>query len=373
MYKVTKERVSEDSHIQSGDTPLRWYVMLHGNPQLVDFQLKRENMIRQSRQGETPLLEYFIPFCFLSHIADNDNEQLSASIRESNNLREDFHDFIFIHTTEDSIAALLDSDWNKSMRNRLRHYRDIEKHIVIVTSDEMDLLIRLFSERRIKFSIGLPVTDIGPDMNVVITQKGLFNGKDARVISVKHTADGISLTLGISMFGGTKELKLSDMTLSNIQTETTSKDIIGLRFIQEAEQTLLDILSRRLNHKETDDTRREDMHMLNHLFLYSYVSISDVALSARFLSLMLICATLRFDKGSSRELAKQAQALLIHNKSQTPAIRAYLNLALYLATRNADYRTAGKQLIQQHPDDNPSLRRLLSLVRRLRSMRKPNE
>lgn len=355
------------------DTVNHWYVMLHRNPQLVDLMLKCENTARLSKRGRQFPVEYFIPFCFLSHVAEKTSEKQAKGVIETNNLREDFHDFVFIHATERGIAKLLDQNWNKDIRNRLRHFRDFKKREVTISDKEMNTLIRVFSERKLKYSIGLPVTHVSPDMNVYIREKGIFNGQSARVVGVKHMPDGISLTLGVKLFQGTREMKLPDFRLANIQSEKKPEDIIGWKFISETEAALIDILSRRVNHKETDETRRQDADTLNSKFLYSYIAISDTAAAAHFLALMLICSTLRFDRESTKVLSARALAMLNNNDSLPPHIQAYLHLSLYVASRDADHRTAAKLCMQQNPEEkNESLARLASLAGRLRGKRKRN-
>lgn len=355
------------------DTEYRWYVMQNANPKLVDFQLKRENALRQQAKGGKPLqLKYFIPFCFLPHTSEKENEKQVKAVEEANSLRDDLHDFVFIHATQRGIAKLLDREWNRSMRCRLYHYRDLQRKTVTISDEDMNKLISAFSERRIRFSIGIPVVNIGPDVEVQVIKDGKFKGQTARVIKVRPTTNGIFLLeLGVKMFNGRKELKLHDMTTDDVQSKESAKELVGSRLVRETEASLLGIISRRVNHKETADSQKEDAVTLNHLFLYSYLTVGDFSLNARFLSLMLICATLRYDKDSTKVILQQVEGIMQEHKDLTPDILAYLNFSLYIATRDARYRTAGKQCVQQHPSEcaSESLHRLMALVGRMHSKR----
>ena len=381
------------------NTTTRWYVMVHKNPQKLDLMLKRENATYRSIPGDMRQIEYFIPFCFLSRVHETGDATVVKAASFANQLREDFHDFAFFHTTERGIAELLDKPWNAGLRYRLHHFRDFHRNAVTISDAEMNTLLRVFSERKLKYTIGLPVADPSPDMIVSITANGPFNGQTARVIAVKHMPDGISLTLGVTLFQGVREIKLPDFRLSDIHLERNVEDIIGWTFIQTVEATLLDILSRRINHKETDDSRQQDSDTLNRLFLYSYINISNPAVSAHFLALMLICSHLRFDKPSTAALAEKAKAILgpqpsalrhhtsslgpqpsdiiHHTSSLGPQVSATLCFALYIATRDANYRTQGKQLVQQLRENSKlsivnsqlSIFRLASLASKLRSKR----
>ena len=366
-----RQSARERYYLTLDDTSPLWYVMLDGNPRLLDFQLRRENALRrQDGVTGTGLLEYFIPFCFLPHTSEKENEKQRREAAWANSLRTDLHDFAFIHATPRGMARLLDRQWRRTMRSRLHHYRNIHGEAITLTGEEMDRLIRVFSENRIRFSIGLPVMNIGPDVEVQIIRDGTFKGQTARIISVRHTADGIFLNIGIKMFQGMKELRLRDMTLDDIQRKGGSDELIGDRFIRDTESALTDIISRRVNHKETEASERDDVATLNHLFLFSYVTVGDPEACARFLSLMLICSTLRFDRDSTQVLLRRVEELLSGSDSLKPDIRAYLNLSLYIATRDANYRTAAKQLVREHPDGaSEGLRRLLALASRMHSRR----
>ena len=386
-----------NSYSHLDNTTTRWYVMIHKNPQKLDLMLKRENATYRSIPGDMRQIEYFIPFCFLSRVHETGDATVVKAASFANQLREDFHDFAFFHTTERGIAELLDKPWNAGLRYRLRHFRDLHRNPVTISDAEMNTLLRVFSERKLKYTIGLPVADPSPDMIVSITANGPFNGQTARIIAVKHMPDGISLTLGVTLFQGVREIKLPDFRLSDIHLERNVEDIIGWTFIQTVEATLLDILSRRINHKETDDSRQQDSDTLNRLFLYSYITISNPAVSAYFLALMLICSHLRFDKPSTAALAEKAKAILnpdaeektVHRSPLTahreplvalgPQASATLCFSLYIATRDANYRTLGKQLVQHLREQsifnsqfsifNSQLPRLASLASKLRSKR----
>ena len=346
--------------------------MLNHHPHVLDLQLQRENARRRlDREEGLPLLEYFIPFCFLTRLSEKANKGQVENIENVNNLRQDFHNYVFIHATRQQILHLMGSEWNNSMRSKLRHLRDRCGREVTVADVEMNNLIGIFSELRIRYSFGLPALDLGPNVKVQIRKEGSFKGQTARIIEVKHTANGISLKLGILMFNGLKELKLSGLTLEDIQAENGPTDIIGSLFIQDKENILTDIIERRVRHTETDETYRQDATMLNHIFLYSYVTISDAQWSARFQALMLICATLRFDRESVRIFTQNVRALLDNGTTFPTDTQAWLNFSLYIATRDADYRTAGKLCVREHPDAASSpLRRLMSVVSVMRSKRK---
>ena len=86
------------------------------------------------------------------------------------------------------------------------------------------------------------------------------------------------------------------------------------------------------------------------------------------MALMLICARLRRDSIGQQELTKQVQDELtaINTKGDTGSAtdtRAYLWIALYIATHDPTYRDAVKQYKQEHDPKSPKLRRFISLIR----------
>lgn len=352
------------------NNPVRWYVMKHLAPERIERRLQEDSI---SNDGCQLLYEYFIPFRFLSRITIYQKDRIEGnasqqSTDEYNQLRDDLHDFVFIRTTSQGIKMLLGSDWNKAARVRLCHYRDRQGKAITVSEDLMRPFIEILCEQRIRFSIGLPV-DTAAHNDLVTINNGLFKGHTAYIVDVLHTAEGISLTLGINMFGGTKSLRLPGFREEDVSMKKDVSDIIGTRFITNIEERLLEILSHRLGKPQPEEVTKQDAATLNQIYHYSYVSISQPDVRRRFKALMLICSYLRYDEQACQTFATAVQEELATTPNDTADTRTYLMIALYIAQRNVQLRTAAKEYIQQTPDCPPILRRMMSLSKRLRCRR----
>ena len=347
---------------------IRWYVMRHLNPERIERRLQEENVSADNCQRL--LYEYFIPFRFLSRITvrQKDRVEDNGSVLledEYNSLRDHLHDFVFIRTTEQGIRQLLQRPWNTEARVRLCHYRDRQRQAITVAENLMRPFIEILCEQRIRFTLGLPV-DTAVHNDLVTINTGLFKGHTAYIVDILHTSDGISLTLGINMFGGMKSLQLPGFREDEVTMQKDVNDIIGCHFITNIEELLLEILSHRLNRQSSDEDARQDAAILNRICHYSYIRISQPDVRRRFMALMLICAYLRYDEQACHSFAAIVQVELDATPADMADTRTYLMIALYIAQRNVQHRTAAKEYIQQHPDCPIVLRRLMSIAKRLR-------
>ena len=101
--------------------------MIHLKPQLIDVMLQKENEASLLGADAEPV-EYFIPFLMMQRLPDDQA------------IRNELHNFVFIHATEERIHSIVDSDWNRGARLRMYHYRNHEGQPIKVSSSEMQLL-----------------------------------------------------------------------------------------------------------------------------------------------------------------------------------------------------------------------------------------
>lgn len=354
--------------LTTGNDIVCWYVMKHLAPERIERWLQEYSI--SNDDGCQLLYEYFIPFRFLSRITIYQKDRMKGnasqqSTDEYNKLRDDLHDFVFIRTTSQGIRMLLSSGWNRTARVRLRHYRDRQGQAITVSEKLMRPFIEILCEQRIRFSIGIPV-DTAAHNDLVTINNGLFKGHMAYIVDVLHTAEGISLTLGINMFGGMKSLRLPGFREEDVSMKKDVNDIIGTRFITNIEERLLEILSHRLSKPQSEEIMKQDAATLNQIYHYSYVSISQPDVRRRFKALMLICSYLRYDEQACQTFSTAVQEELDTIPNDITDTRTYLMIALYIVQRNVQLRTAAKEYIQQTPDCTPVLRRMMTLAKQLR-------
>lgn len=348
----------------------KWYVMLHLSPKLIEKQLLYEN--EQRLTEKKPPLQYFIPYHFIGHAVPEQHgekvKQQTEQARRSNELRDDLRNFVFIKGDEQQMYELVDKPWNTDGRLHLRFYKSKSGTPITVKPEFMQPFITLCCEHRQRFSIGPTVQQQISKQDLVYIRHGLFKDFPATVIDVQSTATGISLTLGVSMFEGTKTLLLHDYSPEDIRKEKGAGYLFSTNFILEVEEQLLHIFRQRVNHYENTPARRlENATTLDDLFHYSYITLSDTALHQQFRTLMLWCATMRKDILSIESITNEVQGFLADKSVPTNDNEAFMMAVLFLATKKADYRTAVKNYRNEHPACKPNLQLLTSLITRVRN------
>ena len=352
-----------------------WYVMTHLEPRKIEQQLKELNLQREDN-GQS-VYEYFIPYQFIKRRISNpeaeaeDIEALQTlrtpqEVDDNNAIRTALHSFIFINTTPKGIGELVNAEWNVYSRLRLQYYRNAQGMPVMVPDGMMQRFINACLDQREKFEIHPPSANIALDTEVII-RRGAFKTLKARVTNVRHTNEGIRLTLSISFFANTRDIRLEDYTLDDILLDENSSDLVSDDFINRIQGKLLAIMSRKVHHKETLETQRADMLTLSRLYHYRHIEIADETRYAQFQAMMLICARLRFDTEGQTLFYREVQRLLASYEqpltTEVATARATLLIALHIATGDASYRNEAKTLVRDHLSQSPHLRRFISLIR----------
>lgn len=357
-----------DKTIQRVRYPKQWFVMHHLEPSEIDRLLQQENEQRKSRRLR--LFEYFIPYLFLPHAeADEyakDVEEQRWRAEENNDLRRILRSYVFIKASDREMARLVRRDWNRYSRLQLFFSNNHDGSHVIMPERHMRQFITTCCEKRQRFTFGPPVVDIHKN-DVVIIKRGAFEDSEAVVLDAQQTAGGISLTLGIPFFCGEKTLHLKDMTPDDIHLPRTVETLLNNRFIDNVEQQVLTVLYHRMKADQSAAPAgaETDEEILNQVYHYSYVQMSDTPSCIRFRCLLLLCATLRLDVEGRTAIATELQTLLTATPQPDEAHQALLRAALYVATADNDYRTAAKAYWQSHRDVLPTLSSLMPLVTRL--------
>lgn len=346
--------------------PKKWYVMLHLEPELIERQLQIENEARRCRGLR--LFEYFVPYTFVPKAvpdpyAKNVEEQ-ERQAYEANQLRTLMRQYVFIKASSNEATALVGRAWNREGRLHLHFYYSHDGRRITMPDDKMQSFINLCLESRQHFTFGPLVEDIS-DYDTVVISRGPFEDTEAVILDIQHTAGGISMTLGIPFFNGEKMLKLKDYKTADVHLPHSVSELLNDHFIDNVESELVAILNRRVKQAGADGETREEAALLTHLYHYSYVQIRDTPSHCRFRALMLICATLRADREAREHLTVEALQLLNGQTEAQTEGEAYLMAALYVATANADYRTAAKHYEQSHSTPDSRLTRLLSPLKRM--------
>lgn len=351
------------------DDVLQWYVMTHLEPSLIDLQLQKENE-KRFQQG-LPAMLYIIPFRYMvkanaepnGKLAENTTRQSEAI--ENNDLRDYMHDFVFVKASEAEIVGLVNQKWNREGRLHLRHYRTKSGVPIKVSQQEMQPLLTFFIEQRQRFSFAPYSSELAVNEKVFI-KTGVFKNHEAVVLQVHHSAQGISLMLGVPMFNKEVMMKLYDYPVAEVEMHGNVKHLAHPHFVEVVERDLLDILRRRVLRRNTDQSRSQDQEKLNFYSILNYLKFEDIPTHRHLRALMLLCAALRRDKQATNALTP-----LVSQMMQYPAHAldndedAFLLAVLFVATKNVDYCRAAREYCRTHDIDSQSLKAIMPLIKKM--------
>ena len=172
--------------------------------------------------------------------------------------------------------------------------------------------------------------------------------------------------------GGLVEFRV-EMTLFNIKFpnllvtyEDTDSGSQSSDMIYGAQQKMLEIFRRKVNNKETEQSKLQDEDTLQEIFKDSNMSFPEGAMKRHYLALMLICARLMNDEQGIRRLTEQVTAELdiISNIRESKAAtdsRAWLHIALFIASGKAPYRDQAKAYIRQYNPKSTYLQQFVKI------------
>ena len=340
-----------------------WYVMCHLNPQQIEILLKKECEGLFAKTGVNPSpFRFYIPFLYMPVAESAETSEYTQE------LRNDFHNFVFIQAPGNRVDELIASDWNMKARLHLYYYRDHEGKRVVVSDAEIQRLMSAFKDQTLKFFIGQPIDEFAAGDKVILNiaswagQKGII--KDICLKKGK-----LNMTISLNIFNRTKSINFTDLKTGDITFEDPVKaKLFSGNPIDHFEEEVIDILSHKYGHVVSEDMRQADTTRLKRLAAFDklYMETDDVDYS-RFLALRLICAVLRQHKKKEEALRQEVEKHLADKSCPTTADEAYLMTALFISTRLAKYRDAVKAYRNIHPDCPDILRRYHSIVKKIKA------
>jgi len=351
--------------------PHAWYVLTTLDPQQAEEHLLENS----SEQGG---FQFFIPYQFLKlrhtpAISPSGQAALPHGrphVAANNETRSILRRYIFIRAHESALVQYLSGEWNQLGRSRIQFYLDRQRQKVTVADAMMGKFIEACSDMRLRFDVVPPIEGLAAGEEVILNTTA-FRGEKARILGIKHTSHGLRLTLGLQLFAGSMVIRLSGISDGDIIREgQTQAPIDGSHLIDNVQRHLLAILSRRVNGKQTPETKMRDQETLAHLFNYRFHHFDNDAARRHFLALMLIAAHLLRDTVGRAELTEAALAELevINARPASKAatdVRAYLHVALHIATGHPAYRDAAKAYIRDCQPKSLTLRRFVKLSRKI--------
>ncbi len=308
--------------------------------------------MEEEQQGREPSFRYFVPYTFLSPGRDDDASKTSFSLRSA--LRR----YLFVEGDAASLEALM-RQWNRTLADKVFFLRDASDKYAQISQYDMDRLIAACSDEQVRLDLPISLHDLkaGDEFTLANTP---FEKKETtyRLLSVKRKKNGtVELQVELKIFN----IKFQNLFVTYLDAADMASNA---SLVSSAQKSLLEIFRRRVNRHETDVTRYEDAKTLLSIYERRDTVFPAGAMKRHFLALMLICAHLLGDEnGTTRFMDEVKQELtdiakLRESKAATDT-RAYLHVAMYIATGDARYRDLAKTYVQKH---NPQSRSLCQFV-----------
>lgn len=353
-----------------------WYVMCHLNPKMIEALLKKEceGWFDENILPPSPF-RFYIPYLYMPAVeqpimprsASEENESIDGEMTASRDLRNDFHNFVFIQASAARVASLVNSKWNKEARLHLYYYRDHERKNIIVEDYEIRRLMDTFKDKSLKFFVGQPIDEFTAGDRVILNT-GAWAGQKGIVKDIRLKKGQLHMTISVNIFNRMKSINFTGLKVGDITFEDSKKaQLLNINPVSRFEEEIIDILNHSVGKTRSKDVYQEDLERLKRLSTFDRIFIEDGdADFARILSLRLIGAVLRKSR-KSRTIQIQVMRLLNGREVPTTDDEAYLMTAIFIATRNARYRNAVKDYRNAHPEAFDILRRYFSIIKKMRA------
>lgn len=298
-------------------------------------------------------------------------QQIAKEDRKSNDLRNALRRFVFLYARPSAFDQhgnnIMAQSWNYG-KTRLGFYTNGEGQAITIRPNMMTAFINGCLEYLERFEIHARDAEISNGIEVTV-RRGAFKDYKADVYNVHYRANGIRFSIAIRFFANDRYIHIHNLTPDDVKLADRNIPVFSDDFIDRIQTTLLAILRRRVNKKETAETHEADMQQLRQLYYLHHVTIEEPMQAAQFDALMLMCASLygngqgkkkynRIAKQRLKELGSQEQS------RDRSVATAYLLTALYISTKDAQYRTELKPIVMQQVPDHKALRAFFSLIRK---------
>ena len=328
-----------------------WYILCHLNPKTISVLLKKENEGEfWDKQDNPPApFKFFIPYLY-------------APTAE---LRGDFRRFVFVQASPQRVDEIIHSKWNKESRLRLFYYRRHDGTEVVASDTEVRNLIQMFQDANLNFYIDKPIEEFAPDDKVIINT-GPWTGYEGQILEIKVKNGRAKMKVGLNVFNLVESIVFTDFKTGDVIFKDSGKArLMSQDPIAQFEEEVINILSHKYGKAKSADIQESDAKKLRQLTAFDRVLVEETDEDYyRFLSLRLICASLR---GSVKKAQLLNEVVQYMSEKTAPSTDAYMMVALFIATKNAHYRTALKDYRTSHPDAPDILRRYQSIIKKMRA------
>lgn len=339
-----------------------WLVLLTSSPQKAEYRLQQWNM-HEEQNGHPACFRFFVPYTAMeTEEAIEENTDAVLSLRSA--LRR----YVFVEGNEDLLRHLM-QEWNRSFAEKLYFLKNGSMSNARISQSDMDKLQKACTGDAGLLDMSASLADVKPGQMIRLANTP-FENDDCKyeVVSIKKKKGGtIELQVKMVMFG----IEFDHITVTYTDT-ADSKSNASL--VSSAQKRLLEIFRRRVNHKETPVTEYEDRKTLTEIFAYSNTVFPEGAMKRHFLALMLICAHMLGDEAAVNRFRIGVETELdtishIRESKAATDTRAYLHIALYIATKQPKWRNLAKIYVRKYNPSSPYLRQFVSTMSKREAMK----
>lgn len=372
-----------------------WFVLTTFDPKDSEEQLRREN-IRRDDAGAS-MFRFVVPTQLLKRrviqtlpddqddlvsdtecaSADIVNPRNRQAVRQNNEIRSALRRYIFMFGKETEIDRFLDGDWNKYHHNRIQFFYNVERKRAFVSQKTMDEFIKMLADKRLSFELS-PVLSNLQKGEPIQFRNNAFAGRTAYVVESRRTKKGNVVTVELDLIGNTLRMKVHnvrDEDIIHLDSERT-KYAKNNELIKSNQKKLLAILRRRINRKETESSRMDDILTLNTIYAtrFRYFEEDETVAYRHFVAQILVCVCLLHDHDEMAAYIGRVQAELaeIDKQGESKAatdVRARLHVALFLATGKPEYRAYARTYVRDHQPKSENLKSLVRLISKRQALK----
>ena len=324
-----------------------WLVLVASNPKKAEFRFSFKNM-EEKKAGRPQPFNVFIPYTDMPVTeAKGEKRQKELSLRSA------LYRYVFVQGSETMVEELL-HEWNAGVTDKIYFLRN-DKKIATISCTDMERLMEACSNDDISIDFHNSVRSLkqGDEFSLTNTP---FEKKDTTytVLDVRKKANGVyELQVQLKLFG--VSFKNLYVTYEDEGDEEEGLDVASL--VCSTQKKLLDIFKRKVKNKNEERGRELlDADTLQSIYDLRDTPFRPGARKRHWQALMLICSHLMgSDEGRKRFIseveAELAEISKLRESKAATDTRAYLHIALYIATGNAMYRDLAKAYVRKH---NPS-------------------
>lgn len=240
------------SEVRKANNPA-WFVMKCREAERIEAFVDKYNADKNVLQDDK-IEDLFIPALVIpKRVAEEDSKGCS--------MRSTLRHFVFLYTHPSAFDQrdnhISTQYWNDG-KTRLNFYTDGQGEAITVRYEMMNVFINACLEYLEQFEIHTKDTEITDGIEVTV-RSGAFKDFRAEVYGVHYKTDGIRFSIAINFFTNDRYVHIHGVCPDDVILAKPDMPVFSDDFISRIQEEVLAILRRKVNKKETEETRETDL------------------------------------------------------------------------------------------------------------------